>query len=56
MIYISERQAMVRKSLKAATNRDGPLEKLWEGEGNFRVAGVFFRYQIPCMNFLYAIA
>ena len=30
--------------------RDGPLEKLW-GEGNFRAAGIFFRYQIPCMNF-----
>ena len=21
------------------------------GEGNFRAAGPFFRYQIPCMNF-----
>ena len=21
------------------------------GEGNFRAAGIFFRYQIPCMNF-----
>ena len=21
------------------------------GEGNFRAAGFFFRYQIPCMNF-----
>ena len=33
--------------------RDGPLEKLWGwgGEGNFRAAGTFFRYQIPCMNF-----
>ena len=30
---------------------DGPLEKLWEGEGNFRTAGIFFRYQIPCINF-----
>ena len=32
--------------------RDGTLEKLWggEGEGNFRAAGIFFRYQIPCMN------
>ena len=35
--------------------RDGPLEKLW-GEGNFQAAGIFFRYQIPCMNFLEAIA
>ena len=32
--------------------RDGPLEKLWGGGvGNFRAAGIFFRYQIPCMNF-----
>ena len=31
--------------------RDRPLEKLWGGEGNFRAAGIFFRYQIPCMNF-----
>ena len=30
--------------------RDGPLERLW-GEGNFRAAGIFFRYQIPCMIF-----
>ena len=21
------------------------------GEGNFRAAGIFFRYQIPCMDF-----
>ena len=26
------------------------------GVGNFRVAGIFFRYQIPCMNFFKAIA
>ena len=32
--------------------RDGPFEKLWGGEeGNFRAAGIYFRYQIPCMNF-----
>ena len=32
--------------------RDGPLEKLWGGgEGNFRAAGIFFRYQIPGKNF-----
>ena len=31
--------------------RNGPLEKLWGREGNFRAAGIFFRYQIPCMNF-----
>ena len=32
--------------------RDGPLEQLWGGGvGNFRAAGIVFRYQIPCMNF-----
>ena len=31
--------------------RDGPLEKFWGGGGDFRAAGIFFRYQIPCMNF-----
>ena len=34
---------------------DGPLEKLL-GEGNFRAAGIFFRYQTPCMNFFKATA
>ena len=29
--------------------RDGPLEKL--GGGDFRAAGIFFRYEIPGMNF-----
>ena len=34
--------------------RDGPLEKLWgRGEGTFQAAGIFFRYQIPCMNFFF---
>ena len=36
--------------LVACTLRDGPLEKLWGG-GDFRGAGIFFRYQISCMNF-----
>ena len=37
-------------------SRDGPLEKLWGEEGNFRAAGIFFRYSLyeffsgPCMN------
>ena len=31
--------------------RDGPLEKLWGGgERNFRATGIFFGYQVPCMN------
>ena len=37
-------------------SRDGPLEKLWGEEGNFRAAGIFFRYQIHCMNFSQALA
>ena len=38
--------------------RDGPLEKLWGrgGEGNFRAAGIIFRYQIPFMDLFSAIA
>ena len=33
--------------------RDGPVEKLWAPGvvGNFRAARIFFRYQIPCINF-----
>ena len=27
------------------------VRKVMGGEGNFRAAGIFFRYQIPCMNF-----
>ena len=31
--------------------RDEPSEKLLGGGvGNFRAAGIFFRYQIPCIN------
>ena len=36
--------------------RDGSLEKLWGGEGNFRAAGIIFRYQIPFMDLFSAIA
>ena len=31
--------------------RDGPLEKLWGGGGEFSSCRNFFRYQIPYMNF-----
>ena len=32
--------------------RGGPLENLWRGGGgDFRAAGIVFRYQIPCMKF-----
>ena len=30
--------------------RGGPLEKLWGG-GEFSSRRIFFRYQIPCINF-----
>ena len=40
------------RNTKTLTLRDGPLEELWgRGEENFRAAGIFFRYQIPFMNF-----
>ena len=26
-------------------------KKLWGGGGNFRAAGIFFRHQIPSINF-----
>ena len=39
------------RNTKTLTLRDGPLEKLWGGEGSFRAAEIFFRYQIPFMNF-----
>ena len=32
------------------------IRKVMGGEGNFRPAGIFFRYQIPCMNFFQALA
>ena len=39
-------------SLKVCTNKGRTIRKLMGGgEGNFRAAGIFFRYQIPCMNF-----
>ena len=39
---------------RIAPLRDGPLEKLWGrggGGGEFSRRRIFFRYQIPCMNF-----
>ena len=32
------------------------IRKGMGGEGNFRAGGIFFRYQIPCMNFFQALA
>ena len=41
------------KGLTIKLLKDGPLEKLWGGggKGNFRAAGIFFRYHIPRVNF-----
>ena len=40
-------------SFPSSLFRDGPLEKFFlGGEGNFRAARIFFRYQILCMNFI----
>ena len=33
------------------TTKGPTIRKVMGGEGNFRAAGIFFRYQIPCMNF-----
>ena len=32
--------------------KERTIRKVIGGEGNFRAAGIFFRYQILCMNFL----
>ena len=43
----------LERTLGTTSLRDGPLETLWgEGKGNFRAAGIIFRYQIPCVNIL----
>ena len=32
------------------THKGRTIRKVMVGVGNFRAAGIFFRYQIPCMN------
>ena len=44
----SKRASLRRRRSKGRTIRKVMGEG---GEGNFRAAGIFFRYQIPCMNF-----
>ena len=39
------------RNTKTLTLRDGPLEKLWGGGGNFRAAGIFFHLIFPCAIF-----
>ena len=55
MLFIKQKMCHVAILNIAYIIRDGPLEKLWGGggggEGNFRAAGLFFHYPIPCMNF-----
>ena len=52
-LYENENQETLKKTVncKHVRYRDRPLEKLWGGGGDLRAAGIFFRYQIPCMNF-----
>ena len=42
-----------RASLRRRRSKGRTIRKVMGGggEGNFRAAGIFFRYQIPCMNF-----
>ena len=43
----SKRASLRRRRSKGRTSR-----KVFGGRGgSFRAAGIFFRYQIPCMNF-----
>ena len=50
---VSRGRDELERTLGTTSLRDGPLQTLWgEGKGNFRAAGIFFRYQIPYMNFL----
>ena len=51
LVWISCTWESIQKKLVCRRIRDGPLEKFFGGEGNFRAAGIFFRHQIPCMNF-----
>ena len=45
-IEFVDRQALILIFPKGRT-----IRKVMGGEGNFWAAGIFFRYQIPCMNF-----
>ena len=40
----------------AQTLKGRTIRKVMVGEGNFRAAGIFFRYQTPCMNSFQALA
>ena len=42
-------------TMKNASTKERTIRKVMQGEGNFRAAGIFFRYQIPCMNFFQAL-
>ena len=42
MLFIKQKMCHVAILNIAYIIRDGPLEKLWGGEGNFRAAGIFF--------------
>ena len=45
-------QSGFRNSLVVVSSGKGrTIRKVIVGVGNFQAAGIFFRYQIPCMNF-----
>ena len=37
--------------MKITLAKGRTIRKVTGGGGDFRTAGIFFRYQIPCMNF-----
>ena len=41
----------IRLMHKKKVTKGRTIRKVIVGVGNFRAAGIFFRYQIPCMNF-----
>ena len=49
-------QATPTSKVKWSAAKGRTIRKVMRGEGNFRAAGIFFRYQIPCMNFFQALA
>ena len=49
LVRLNKRQNFFHTLLFCSKGRT--IRKVKGGEGNFRAAGIFFRYQIPCMNF-----
>ena len=51
LVRLNKRQNFFHTLLFCSKGRTIRKVKGGGGEGNFRAAGIFFRYQIPCMNF-----